>query len=97
MACVAGGVLMRKPLLVLAAPIVGYGLSWVGHFVFEKNTPASFEHPLWSLRADFVMWAKIANGTMDAEVERFVNEHEGQGDAAEDETANGAPVEATSN
>jgi hypothetical protein len=94
-ACAAGGVFTRRPLLVLAAPIVGYGLSWVGHYVFEKNTPATFEHPVWSLKADFVMWTKIANGTMDAEVERVAKEHGGEGTA--DEAANGAPVEVTAN
>ena len=71
MACVAGAALLRRPLLLLAAPVVGYGFAWVGHFGFEKNTPASFGHPLYSFRADFVMWSKIANGTMDAEVERY--------------------------
>jgi hypothetical protein len=94
-ACVAGGVLWRKPLLLAAGPILGYGISWIGHFVFEKNIPATFSHPLWSLKGDFIMWRKIANGTMDAEVERFIKEHEAE--AAGVEAANGAPVEATAN
>jgi hypothetical protein len=63
--------------------------------VFEKNIPATFSHPLWSLKGDFIMWRKIANGTMDAEVERFIKEHEAE--AAAVEAANGAPVEATAN
>ncbi|MDX1281694.1 DUF962 domain-containing protein [Shewanella colwelliana] len=41
--------------LLLAAPIVGYGCAWVGHFVFEKNRPATFQYPLYSLLADWVM------------------------------------------
>ncbi|HEY2514372.1 MAG TPA: DUF962 domain-containing protein [Polyangiaceae bacterium] len=71
MACVASAALFRRPLLLLAAPVVGYGFAWVGHFGFEKNTPATFGNPLYSLRADFVMWSKMVNGTMDAEVERY--------------------------
>lgn len=40
---------------LLAAPILGYGPAWIGHFKVEKNKPASFKHPLWSLAADFKM------------------------------------------
>ncbi|HEY1075832.1 MAG TPA: DUF962 domain-containing protein [Fontimonas sp.] len=51
-----------KPLLVLLAPLVGYGCAWIGHFGFERNKPAAFGHPLWSLRADFVMFWQILSG-----------------------------------
>jgi hypothetical protein len=94
MGCVAGAVVLRRPLLLLAAPVVGYGFAWVGHFVFEKNVPATFGHPLYSLRADFVMWSKIANGTMDAEVERYVTNDVGTEEHAK---ANGVHAEATAN
>lgn len=36
--------------------VVGYGFAWIGHFVFEKNKPATFKFPLYSLASDFVMW-----------------------------------------
>jgi hypothetical protein len=36
-------------------PVLGYGLGWVGHFVFEGNRPASFRHPFYSLLGDLVM------------------------------------------
>ena len=42
--------------LLLLLPIFGYGFAWIGHFVFEKNKPATFKHPLYSLIGDFVMY-----------------------------------------
>ena len=36
-------------------PAFGYGLGWIGHFVFEKNRPATFRHPFYSLLGDLVM------------------------------------------
>jgi len=36
-------------------PIVGYGFAWLGHFLFEKNRPATFDYPLYSFMADWVM------------------------------------------
>lgn len=41
------------------APLFGYGFAWLGHFVFEKNKPAAFAKPLWSLYCDFVMFFHI--------------------------------------
>ena len=44
---------------LLLAPVVGYGFAWIGHFYFEKNRPATFEHPLYSLAGDWVMFWDI--------------------------------------
>lgn len=51
-----------KWLLLLALPVFGYGFAWVGHFFFEKNRPATFTHPLYSLIGDFVMFRDILVG-----------------------------------
>jgi hypothetical protein len=43
-------------------PIFGYGFAWIGHYAFEKNTPATFSHPLYSAVGDFVMFRDILIG-----------------------------------
>jgi hypothetical protein len=45
-----------------ALPVLGYGFAWVGHFFFEKNKPATFKHPLYSLIGDFVMFRDLLVG-----------------------------------
>lgn len=47
---------------LLATPVCGYGCAWVGHFFFEKNRPATFQYPLWSLMGDWVMFKDILIG-----------------------------------
>ncbi|WP_340648495.1 DUF962 domain-containing protein [Pseudoxanthomonas winnipegensis] len=46
----------------LAALACGYGFAWVGHFFFEKNRPATFRHPFYSLAGDWVMFVDILRG-----------------------------------
>ena len=40
---------------IIYALLVGYSLAWIGHFFFEKNKPATFKYPLFSLRGDIRM------------------------------------------
>ncbi|MHB8578916.1 MAG: Mpo1-like protein [Ignavibacteriaceae bacterium] len=48
--------------VLILLPVFGYGFAWIGHFVFEKNRPATFQYPLFSLRGDFVMFKDILIG-----------------------------------
>lgn len=59
---VATALLRGQPLFLLGALFCGYGFAWVGHFFFEKNRPATFQHPLYSFMGDWVMFADILRG-----------------------------------
>lgn len=45
-----------------AMPVAGYGFAWVGHFFFEKNRPATFTYPTYSLLGDWVMFYELLTG-----------------------------------
>ena len=66
-AALACGVLVDRRFFI-AAPLVGYGFAWIGHFVFEKNKPASFKYPIWSLRGDFRMLRLFYTGRLGEEL-----------------------------
>ena len=42
--------------------VFGYFFAWIGHFVFEKNKPATFQYPLYSFIGDWVMLKDILIG-----------------------------------
>jgi hypothetical protein len=50
--------------LLWAVPLMGYLFAWVGHFFFEKNRPATFRHPIYSLRGDFTMLRDVLTGKL---------------------------------
>jgi hypothetical protein len=55
-------IVQRDARWLLLAPLAGYGFAWIGHFVFEKNRPATFKYPVYSLAGDWVMFWDILNG-----------------------------------
>lgn len=47
---------------LILIPFVGYGFAWVGHYFFEKNKPATFQYPFFSLASDFLMFFDLLKG-----------------------------------
>jgi hypothetical protein len=53
------------------ALVPGYAAAWIGHFLIEKNRPATFKYPLWSFMADQKMFGLMLTGKMEEEIERL--------------------------
>ena len=57
-----GSFIFHEVNILLFSPIVAYGFAWIGHFFFEKNKPATFQYPLYSLASDFILYFEILSG-----------------------------------
>ena len=62
-------IVLQKWWMLALIPVVGYGFAWVGHFFIEKNKPATFTYPLYSLGSDFVMFWHILTGQINKKLE----------------------------
>lgn len=63
-------VLKNAWMLLWLLPVIGYGFAWVGHFFYEKNKPATFTYPLYSLMGDWVMFKDILTGRIALDADR---------------------------
>ena len=71
LALVLAAAWLRAGWLLLAIPVSAYGLAWVGHFYIERNRPATWSYPWWSLRAELRMARLAMTGRLAAEMERL--------------------------
>jgi hypothetical protein len=68
-----------SPWFWLVIPFAGYGCAWVGHFFIEKNRPATFTYPLWSLIGDYKMYFSALSGKLPEQLktaEKFTSKSE---------------------
>ena len=62
LACLVQGIYLQNPIYLGLAVVSGYAFAWIGHFFFEKNKPATFQYPIYSLMGDWVMFWQILLG-----------------------------------
>ena len=67
---VFGALALRKPWMIAAGLVAGYGPAWFSHAFIERNKPETFSAPFASLRADYVMAWHVLRGSIDDEIAR---------------------------
>lgn len=67
----ARAVATERPILLICGLVASYGFAWMGHFLIEKNNPATFQYPFWSVLGDLKMYGLMWRGKMTAEAARL--------------------------
>lgn len=59
---IALAVIDRNGWWLVLIPCSGYGFAWAGHYFFERNKPATFQYPFFSLASDFILFWQLLTG-----------------------------------
>ena len=62
--CLGAGLATGEWWWFAASALSGYSFAWLGHFRFERNRPATFRYPFYSLAGDFRMWWELNLGKL---------------------------------
>lgn len=68
--CLAIALVTADPWWIIGMPLSGYFFAWASHMSVERNRPATFTYPLWSLIADFRMFFLFVAGRLGPELRR---------------------------
>jgi hypothetical protein len=70
LSCLCAGLVTGALWFFPVALVAGYGPAWFAHYFVEKNRPATFSYPVWSLLSDFKMALCWIGGRLERELER---------------------------
>ena len=62
--CFTQAIRQGKPRYFAYGLLSGYACAWIGHFIFERNKPASFKQPVYSFISDWRMFADVLRGNI---------------------------------
>jgi hypothetical protein len=61
-------IVQLNPLWFVAGMVFAYGMAWTGHFAVERNRPATFGNPAWSLIGDIRMYLLWLSGRLEQQL-----------------------------